>query len=345
MHGQALATERFAQVGEHLGNHVRRLDTSATSAHRSLRYLASRTKRTLVVAANLISARKTRPAVHLGVDADAGLPITVALALVSAAMGLATTFHHHSFRYIVQPRTSAKVGFKLLGSRASHVVTCEKMAAALRSTYGANLDCKVVSVGHAISADPVVDRPIVSTPKTIGTLGNLGSNKGLDVVIETFERLGGEFELRLGGPAADIEAQALIDRAVSKDSTRVRYDGAVFGEDKAKFLAGLDCFLFPSRHRDESFGLVVLEALRAGVPVIMVANPCFGQAELGGAGIAISIDEFSRLACEQISEWVLSSDSYVAAQNAALAVSSAHIESASSAVRNLWQSGQRAVEN
>jgi glycosyltransferase involved in cell wall biosynthesis len=65
-----------------------------------------------------------------------------------------------------------------------------------------------------------------------------------------------EFECRVAQPD-------LKNRKVS-----VRYQGFVNGTDKTRLFEEADCFCFPTYYAAESFGLVSIEAMAFGIPVI-----------------------------------------------------------------------------
>ncbi len=67
-----------------------------------------------------------------------------------------------------------------------------------------------------------------------------------------------EFEARIQQPDLHDEQQRLL----------VRYAGFVRGETKRRALVEADCFCFPTYYYAESFGLVVVEAMAAGLPII-----------------------------------------------------------------------------
>ena len=48
----------------------------------------------------------------------------------------------------------------------------------------------------------------------------------------------------------------------------MRYVGFVYGESKHRALAEADCFCFPTYFYAESFGLVLVEAMAFGLPLI-----------------------------------------------------------------------------
>lgn len=72
----------------------------------------------------------------------------------------------------------------------------------------------------------------------------------------------------------------------------VRFTGAKFGEELARHYAAADVFVFPSR--TDTFGLVLLEALAAGLPV--AAYPVPGPLDVIGGSAAGSLSEDLRQA-------------------------------------------------
>jgi len=63
-------------------------------------------------------------------------------------------------------------------------------------------------------------------------------------------------------------------------------------------------FVFPTRYRNEAEPLVVLEALRAGCPVIAYARGCIAEMLGQGGGFAIPIGtEFVGPALDQLEVW------------------------------------------
>lgn len=73
---------------------------------------------------------------------------------------------------------------------------------------------------------------------------------------------------------------------------KVRFVGAKFGEELAKFYAAADVFIFPSR--TDTFGIVMLESLASGVPV--VGYPVRGPADIIKQGETGYFDEDLRSA-------------------------------------------------
>jgi glycosyltransferase involved in cell wall biosynthesis len=98
------------------------------------------------------------------------------------------------------------------------------------------------------------------------TLGGIVARKGLDTAIRALARVRGDLPLVVAGPAGDA-ARAL--RGVAAESgmlDRVRFVGFVPDEHLPDLVAGARALLHPSL--DEGFGLVPLEAMAAGTPVL-----------------------------------------------------------------------------
>jgi len=109
------------------------------------------------------------------------------------------------------------------------------------------------------------DRDYFADPPIIGAIGRLHPNKGYDILLDAAGRLrdqGRRFELVIAGDGP--EAARLRAQSVGLGlEDRVRFPGWV---DPHAALDGMD--LFVSSSRVEPFGLVIIEAMAGGVPVV-----------------------------------------------------------------------------
>jgi glycosyltransferase involved in cell wall biosynthesis len=97
-------------------------------------------------------------------------------------------------------------------------------------------------------------------------LGRFSPAKGADRAIEAARMAGRRLILAGKIDAADADhAREAIEPLIDGDD--VRYVGEADAETKARLLAGADALLFPIEW-DEPFGLVMVEALASGTPVI-----------------------------------------------------------------------------
>lgn len=115
-------------------------------------------------------------------------------------------------------------------------------------------------------------------PALIGYMGRLAPEKGAAVLIEAAALLqdmspSRDFRVLIGGEGPERHALEKKVRALRLDDV-VEFCGWI--SDKPAFFRKLDLFCLPSLR--ESFGLSLLEAMGAGVPV--VATDCDGPREL-----------------------------------------------------------------
>lgn len=76
--------------------------------------------------------------------------------------------------------------------------------------------------------------------------------------------------LTVAGEFPSDEERALFEQRLSEPEVGavVSYAGFAAGEEKARLLRESDCLCFPTYYFAESFGLVLVEALAAGLPVV-----------------------------------------------------------------------------
>lgn len=100
---------------------------------------------------------------------------------------------------------------------------------------------------------------------TFGTMSRLVPQKNLDCLIEAFTKLSQvdpRHELLIAGEGI-LKEELRILAVATGFANSIHFRGKV---DAEEFLHSIDCFILSSRY--EGFGLVILEALRAGLPLI-----------------------------------------------------------------------------
>lgn len=97
-------------------------------------------------------------------------------------------------------------------------------------------------------------------------LGRLLPEKGVHLAIEVAKKTGRK--LIIAGPARNKKGMEYFRKKIKPHlGSQIRYVGAVGGKKKQELLSKAYCVLFPSRWR-EPFGLVMIEALACGTPVL-----------------------------------------------------------------------------
>lgn len=109
----------------------------------------------------------------------------------------------------------------------------------------------------------------------VGFLGRIVEEKGLEYLVEGFRRLGPDARLLVGGDFTKVAGGSVVDRvrAAIGDDPRVRLLGFVADEELPDFYASLDVFALPSVNSLEAFGIVQVEAMMQGVPVVATDLP------------------------------------------------------------------------
>ncbi|HEU4474916.1 MAG TPA: glycosyltransferase [Gemmatimonadales bacterium] len=176
------------------------------------------------------------------------------------------TQHADSRRSIYRPAT------RLVLRRAAAVVVPSRAHLALSNELiGYESKVEVIPFGIDQSRWELVPPPPPGAAPRAIFIGRLVGYKGLDILLRALERVP---ELRLDivgsgpeGPRLRTLAQALAI------TDRVRWYGEYPDEDLPRRMADADFLVLPSVTVEEMFGLVVLEAMAAGRPVVTTALP------------------------------------------------------------------------
>jgi phosphatidyl-myo-inositol alpha-mannosyltransferase len=125
-------------------------------------------------------------------------------------------------------------------------------------------------------AEFTAGEPWPTKAPTVLFLGRHEPRKGLGVLLAAFDDLPGDVRLWVAGDGPETEA---LRRAYPAD--RIEWLGRISDAEKVARLQGADVFCAPSLH-GESFGIVLLEAMAAGTPV--VASGIDGYARVARQG-------------------------------------------------------------
>lgn len=187
---------------------------------------------------------------------------------------------------------------RLLAASDAHVSVSTDLARRARTLYGFDGPIEVIPLGMPA---PRFDRArrealgLAPDALYIATVGRLVRRKNLASLLGALQRLGRE-DVHLLVIGDGPEKPRLMAQAESLGlAGRVQFRGFVPECAKFQFLAAADLFALPSLH--EAFGLVYLEAMHCGLPVI-AARPGGHEDYLedGRTGFLVPPDDLDGLA-------------------------------------------------
>jgi phosphatidylinositol alpha-mannosyltransferase len=117
--------------------------------------------------------------------------------------------------------------------------------------------------------------------KTILYVGRLEGRKGLKYLLKAFAELASrnsDVQLFIAGKGVDEEK--LRDYVRDNEIPRVTFLGYISDEEKIYHLHRADVFCAPA-HRGESFGIVLIEAMAAGLPIVAGDNAGYSSTMTG----------------------------------------------------------------
>lgn len=177
----------------------------------------------------------------------------------------------------------------------------------------------VKTIYHGINLDELTLR---SEPGTyLAFLGRIAPEKGLDTAIRVARQAGRPLRIAARKPLRNTsDPNVRADRQHYQhdilpllDRRSTRFVGEVAGPDKDRFLGHASALLFPVRW-PEPFGLVMVEAMACGTPVIALRQGSVPEViEDGVTGFIcddeeamveaiVRVDEIDRARCRQVAE-------------------------------------------
>jgi glycosyltransferase involved in cell wall biosynthesis len=202
----------------------------------------------------------------------------------------------------------AKQAWQMLAERSrdvdAFVAVSKYFAGLMQQRLGLSAD-QVHVVYTGISLDGYEPRQAGPRTPTIGYLSRMCADKGLDTLVDAFISLKRNqklrnAKLRIAGGRTGADA-AFVNRIRQKLASCGSIDDVRFLPDfdrdsKLKFFQSLSLLSVPEK-RPIAYGLYVLEALAAGVPVVEPASGAFPELlEMTGGGVLFEPNSAAALA-------------------------------------------------
>lgn len=303
--GRTVTTVEIARQLAMKGVRLRLLNTAPLWTVSSPMRKVSRAARSLKACLALVVCRSV-DCVYVSVDADSGMYLTILLALSSRAGGARLVLHHHNYSYIARKTLRMSLLALAAGPNAVHVNVCRAMADEMKNRYPTVQKTMVLS--NAISVRAIAPgAKAAAGPLVLGHLSNLSFDKGLGTVtncLRLLRREGIDARLAVAGPVGSERVAQFLREAAREFDGAFGYLGPLYDHEKQAFYQRIDVFLFPSRYRNETQGIVNLEAMAAGVPVIAYGQCCIPSDLEDRGGLVVPCgEEFERMAVPQLACW------------------------------------------
>jgi glycosyltransferase involved in cell wall biosynthesis len=152
----------------------------------------------------------------------------------------------------------------------------------------------VIPLGIRDLPQPIREQP----ERLILAVGRLVPYKGFDVLVSAAALLPSGARVVIAG---DGPLRAALQRQIDElgVADRVQLAGRVSEPQLARLYASAAAFCLPSVERSEAFGVVLLEAMRAGLPIVATDLPGSGVPwvnEHGLTGFNVTVGDSSALA-------------------------------------------------
>lgn len=168
-------------------------------------------------------------------------------------------------------RKVKELGLRAYGRAASLIVCSSPLE--MDDAYKSGLPAaKLTWAYHAVvdelAPSELAERsPTLGSGLRVGYLGRLDPKKNVALLIEAIAAMDREVTLQVAG-RGDPEFESKLEQLAKRSLPgRAEFIGWVDGRDKAAFFSRIDVLAMPSEY--ECFGVVAVEALAAGVPVVV----------------------------------------------------------------------------
>ena len=176
-----------------------------------------------------------------------------------------------------------------VGPEAVHIFLSSDMAEKLADRYGRTLRSLVLSNAAFVDADSSGERAPGREELVIGLLSNLTAEKGLYefiAVLRLARQRGIPIRGILAGPMSRDTDKAAVEAAKEELGDRLDYQGPVYGDEKVRFFADIDVFVFLTTYLNEAQPAVIFEAMARGIPVVSCDRGCI-RSQVADAGFVL----------------------------------------------------------
>lgn len=163
----------------------------------------------------------------------------------------------------------------IIGLKNSYKILVTTKDYALHSKLASKYKEKLIEVRTPIKEYYRIKSGEKNTKKIIGFCGRIVMEKGIDVLIRAYKHIldkRKDIELIIGGDYKNIAGGSIYDELknyINQNNLKgIKFIGKIPEEKMAEFYSSLDVFVLPSVNPLEAFGMVQIEAMLCGTPVV-----------------------------------------------------------------------------
>jgi len=283
MTGKTIAFHYFSQFLAEKYN-AKIINVAPSVSKGSILFKLAKVLRTIaLVPCHLMLHRRTKSTnlLYMSIDGGAGILNDITIIGIARLLGYKLIIHHHSYSYINNSSLLVNIFCKIVGSNCVHLFLCAKMNTDFIKRYNLNGNSMIASniIMHEMAENGFIPYTNNKTLR-LGILSNLTFEKGLKEVLELTKRLyeaNYKVEIHLAGPiTGEAELKCVTNFARNMPNVVKKY-GVVVGSAKTAFFRGIDLFLFPTKYKNEAEPIVIIEALKHGIPIIAYERGCISD--------------------------------------------------------------------
>ena len=158
---------------------------------------------------------------------------------------------------------------KCLALSEKIIVPSQYFAACVAEKYGVPMEKLQVCPSGGVDVNTFCPRQTAPNPVfTFGTVGRISHGKGWDTLLQACAAMPDkDYRLIIAGDGPERGAMEEMLRNLRLEA-QVQCLGTVSHQQLPEIYSSLDAFVFPTRRTGESLGLVAVEAMACGTPVI-----------------------------------------------------------------------------
>jgi len=253
------------------------------------------------------SRRDNNGVLYISASAGAGKLYDILFLILARVRRWKIYVHHHSFAYLNKLNLISKIYILTAGKNAIHISLSNGMANKLSTIYKTKRNMVISNVVFLPSTSQSHQSLLRKSLNEVGFLSNISEEKGildfLDLMAFLDER---EFSIKgvIAGPFENRPIEKEVNLRL-RDLSNTSYVGPKYGKDKDEFLKGIDALIFPTRYKNEAEPLIILEAMRNGLPIIVFGRGAIPEIVDSSMGKIINPgDDFIAGSFSQIEKWL-----------------------------------------